>query len=120
MKRVIYIVKCSSCETYNSSLCCLLQKSVLSWRKADAMAVIVGHKTQPTHFYFLLASYHRFLLAYIVKHKNKHKMKIKITGIFTIPDWDIEEFNNAFEGFKKEFPDTKFRYEIINETTLLN
>ena len=48
MKRVIYIVKCSGCETYNSSLYYLLQKSVLSWRKADATVVIVGHKTQPT------------------------------------------------------------------------
>ena len=50
----------------------------------------------------------------------RRQMKIKITGIFTIPDRDIEEFDNVFGGFKKEFPNAEFKYEIINETTILN
>ena len=41
------------------------------------------------------------------------KMKIKITGTFTIPDRDIEEFDSVFGDFKKEFPDAEFKYEIV-------
>lgn len=47
-------------------------------------------------------------------------MKIKITGTFTIPDGDIEEFDVAFGGFQKEFPDAEFKYEIVNKTTIRN
>lgn len=40
-------------------------------------------------------------------------MKIKITGTFIIPDEDIEEFDVAFGGFQKEFPNAEFKYEIV-------
>lgn len=47
-------------------------------------------------------------------------MTIKITGIFDIPDWDIEEFDEVFGGFKEEFPNAEFKYEIISKTTIQN
>lgn len=40
-------------------------------------------------------------------------MTIKITGVFDIPDWDIEEFDEVFGSFQKEFPNAEFKYEIV-------
>ena len=46
MKEVVYVSKCSGCETDNSSLCSLPQKGVFQYRKDMKMGIVMV-KTQP-------------------------------------------------------------------------